>query len=146
MVLSTVSAVLLVFAAVYHRDTTSDLVGTWDLTEVDGHKLDMKSQPGDQLISFGLHADGTFDMKPSLGTWKVDGSNLVLHTNQYDGKTQTQFRAEMLAKYPSDSSMQKIAEKVFEDLKLSIGVDDSTLTMFLGGSKQTYIKRPTRQP
>lgn len=137
-----VVVISLIAAALFQRQGSSDLVGTWQLATLGGRKVDAATAGSDQHLE--ILQNGTFRW-PSLqasGTWTTDGSNLLLHTDKYDGKTQEQFRAETQAKFPSDPSMLKIADKVFEDVKLSIGADSATLSLNFGGIPQTFRKAP----
>jgi hypothetical protein len=144
IILVGVTIALIAFAAAYHLDSSGDLAGTWELTLVDGQKLPPSENGPDPSTSFELHADGKFVMATSSGTWKLDDTNLILHTTLYDGKTKQQFHDVVVTKYPSDASMQQIAEKVFEDMKYTVNVEGSTLTANLGGGTQTYTKRPQK--
>jgi hypothetical protein len=139
-----VVTITLVIAALLQRQDTGDIAGKWQLTSIGGVKMTTASGVVEQDID--VLQNGTFSW-PSLsitGTWKADGNNLLLHPEKYDGKTAEQFRAETQAKFASDPAMQKIADKVFEDLKLSVGADYTTLSIDLGGNLQTYTKRSTK--
>jgi hypothetical protein len=125
---------------VFQRQDTSDLAGKWLLATIGGVKMPPGASAGDQAID--ILPNGNFSW-PSLsitGKWKADDARLILHPEKYDGKTPEQFRAETQAKYPSDAAMQKIADKVFEDLKLTIGADSTTLSIDMGGTVQTFAK------
>jgi hypothetical protein len=136
--------VILVGVGLFQRQSGPDLAGSWKLASVDGVKAPQNSNAGDE--GFVIRENGTFNW-PSFhidGKWTIVEPNLVLHTEKYDGKSQAQFRTETEAKYPSDPAIQKVADKVFEDLKLSMSADGSTLSISFGGISQTYMKRATK--
>jgi len=123
----------------------SDLQGTWQIIKIGPNKVAGAAAEGQQIE---LHSDGTFIWPAfqSSGKWAVSGAVITLTTEKYNGKTKAEFLAESQAKYPGDSSMQKIAEKVFEELKLTVKPDHSEIAIEFGGASQVYRKKGLHAP
>lgn len=132
---------VLIVVAIVQRQSSPSLAGTWRLASIGNLKIPANASGVDQQIK--INEAGTF-VWPSYqaeGKWTIDGATLTMHTEKYNGATKAEFLADIKAKYPSDASMQKISEKVFEDIKLSLNPEHTILTLDLSGTKQTFVKK-----
>ncbi len=128
----------ILYAVVRAPGMGTDLTGEWLMSRIAGKKI---SPSPDQSLT--LKEDGTF-LFPSFqaeGKYEISGAVLTLHTDKYNGKTKQEFQSEMQAKYPGDTSMQKIASKVFEDMKFTVKPDHSELAIDFGGVSQVYRRK-----
>ena len=135
---------MLIFGAVMilHKPSSDNLLGTWEIATVSGVKVDPRSMGEDSLVRFELKPDGKCTMHPAEGTWSVDGDKLVLHTVTYNGQTREQFLADAEKRFPGDASMKKVADKEYEDLKLQISPDSTSLALSLSGVTIKYVRKP----
>ncbi len=129
---------IVLLIALIPRHGPEDISGVWKVQSVNGLRVDPKSMGENQLVQFDIRPGGACTMPAGTGKWTLEDNQLTLHILTYDGKTKEQFASEIATKFPGDTTMQRIVEKEFEDLKLLVDAPHNALTLELGSVMIKY--------